>query len=118
VVDAGDTVIERAGTGNDSVYVNEAGADLQGEIERIPLHYAASGNVSGTETDNKIRGSSKDNTLRGGGGGDDTLCGGRRAVGGDGAKDRLEGATATTATTSRAGIRWWRRRAAATTPCW
>ncbi|HYI64993.1 MAG TPA: calcium-binding protein [Allosphingosinicella sp.] len=83
VDDAGDTVIEASGQGNDEVRTTLAAYALTADVER--LKFTGSGSFTGTGNDlsNEITGGTSNDTLYGGdghdtlvgGGGDDTLYG-------------------------------------------
>jgi Ca2+-binding RTX toxin-like protein len=101
VDDAGDSVIEASGQGNDEVRTTLAAYTLTDNVEK--LRFTGSGSFTGTGNDlsNEIYGGSSDDTLSGGdgwdtlngGGGDDTLSGGNDGdvlIGGTG-DDYMEG---------------------------
>ncbi len=102
---AGDTVVENVGEGNDTIFSSVAVAAAQSaNIETIVLTGAANVDATGDGNDNTITGNSGDNTLDGGNGndtlnggdGNDTLLGGAGTdtLNGGSGNDVLDGGTA------------------------
>ena len=74
---AGDSVIENAGEGTDSVY-SYGDYTLSDNVENLYLNVAGSAMLTGNALANSLRGNAGNDTLNGGDG-NDTLNGGARS---------------------------------------